>query len=70
VREIELPRLQAPERVVVITTDAKNGKILGEKEMGPTSSYVIVCGPSYYIAHEQVFPKSGTVQLTIRRHND
>lgn len=55
------------QRAVVTTTDKETGDVLGRVEMGPDSDYVIVCGPNYYVSNEQVYPQSGTVQLTIKR---
>jgi hypothetical protein len=52
---------------IVTTTDAETGEVLGREEMGPDSNYVLVLGPNYDLTHTQVFPKSGTVQLTIKR---
>lgn len=58
-----------PERVIVTTKDPDSGEVIGEQEMGPDSTYVIVLGPDYYLAHEQIYPKSGTIQITLKRHD-
>lgn len=52
-------------RVKVTCEDPDTGES-DAQELDP-NSYIVVCGEHMYVAHEQVFPKSGTVQLTLRR---
>lgn len=56
------------DEVTVTTKDHKTGqeqtKVLEE------DNYIIVCGQRCQITHEQHYPKSGTVQLTIKRGID
>lgn len=53
------------DRVKVTCEDPKTGES-ETQELDP-HSYVIVCGEHMRVAHEQLFPQSGTVQLTLKR---
>jgi hypothetical protein len=52
------------DRVKVTCFDPKPGES-ETQELDP-NSYIIICGQNRYVAHEMLFPKSGTAQLTIK----
>lgn len=52
-------------RVKVTCEDPDTGES-ETQELDP-NSYIIVCGEHMHVAYAQVFPKSGTVQLTLKR---
>lgn len=53
---------KTPVRVIALLGD----KLLGKADV-PWNDYVIFTGPDCHVSYLQHFPKSGTVQLTIKR---
>lgn len=51
----------------LVTTMVEPTGVFEQKIMGPDADYVLTLGPNYELAHEQIYPGSGTTQLTIKR---
>ncbi len=53
----------------VTMTDIDTGDVVSEHTMNSNSTFVLVTGPNYYLDGENHYA-NGTIQLTIRRHQD
>lgn len=56
----------ADEGLLIQAKDLVSGQ-MSAAYLGPDGDYVIFTGPDYHVAHESVFPTSGTTQLTIKK---
>lgn len=63
----EMPCRDAAEDRCRVTTVAEKTGAIEQKVMGPDADYVLTLGPAFDLAHEQVFPGTGTTILTVKR---
>lgn len=50
-----------------VTTIIEPTGEIEQKVMGPDADYVLTVGPKFHLEHEQIYPGTGTTQLTIKR---